>query len=145
MKQEEEAERERSRLPRLRLGQEKRWETRSAPRPLPAPPGRPLSICRRALRASSLRGDWRGWGAGSPGSGRGSRGSVGEGLLSGRVGRRQAGPAGRVCLPGAGGSGDALRRGWADAPAPGREERPGEARRGSHSFYTPSWKQSRVV
>ena len=135
MKQEEEAERERSRLPRLRLGQEKRWETRSAPRPLPPP--RRAALSRSATvpsgpphsaatggageRAPRVRGEGPGaaWGGGSRAAGEGG----------GRLGLRAA-----CAHRGAGGSGDALGRGWADAPAPGREERPGEARRGSHSF-----------
>ena len=100
----------------------------------PAPPGRPLSLCRRALRASSLRGDWRGRGAGPPGSGRGSRGSVGRGSRAAGEGGGRLGLRAACAHRGAGGAGDALGRGWADAPAPGREERPGEARRGSHSF-----------
>ena len=87
MKQEEEAERERSRLPRLRLGQEKRWETRSAPRPLPPP--RRAALSRSATvpsgpphsaatggageRAPRVRGEGPGaaWGGGSRAAGEG--------------------------------------------------------------------------
>lgn len=103
MKQEEKAERERSRPPQLRLGQEKRWETRAAPRP-PPPPSPPGPASLGWCRASSPQGERRGPGRGLWGQRRGSRGSVGEGLPGGG-GRRRAGPAGRVSPRRAGGSG----------------------------------------
>lgn len=108
MKQEEKAERERSRPPQLRLGQEKRWETRAAPRP-PPPPSPPgpaslglLSPCPPGLltpgRAEGVRDGVSGVSGKGPGAawGRGCR-------VAG--GRRRAGPAGRVSPPRAGGSG----------------------------------------
>ena len=128
MKQEEEAERERSRLPRLRLGQEERWETRSAPLPPPpCPPGRPPSSCRRARRASSPRSDRRDRGAGPPGFGERVPGQRWGELPGGSERRRQAGPVGRVCPPGAGGSGGVLGRGVGGRPCP-RAARRGRAR-----------------
>lgn len=72
MKQEEKVERERSRPPRLRLGQEKRWETRAAPRPPPPPsPLGPASLGPQPPCPPGLltRRRVEGLGTGSPGSG----------------------------------------------------------------------------
>jgi hypothetical protein len=130
MKQKEKAEREKSRPSRPRLGQEKRWETRTAPRPPhPSPPGRAsLGSPPAAPRACSRRG-----GRGNPGvhpwgAGQGSRGGLGEGLRPaakeaggalGRASQRRAGGRGAGRAGRAGRTGE----GWTAAPGPGRETR----------------------
>lgn len=114
MKQEEEekVERERSRPPRPRLGQEKRWEILGGGGEPEAPPCFLLPGLLEALlelRADKYPGDWGSRGA----KARGSRGAVGEGLAEaapaggpGLLGLRVPPPrthgAGRPCARGSG-------------------------------------------
>lgn len=135
MKQEK-AERERSRPPRLRLGQERRWETRAAP-PLqgPAslgpPPTCPPGLLTRASGAAGAR---------TLGMEARVRGSVGEGLpASVEGGGGQARPAGRVS-PLRAGSEDIAGEGAGGRPCPGPL---GKARLPLLSAQPPR-KQSRV-
>lgn len=96
----------------------------------PAPPGRPLALPPSPpglLTPRRLEGP----GSGPPGLGARVPGQRGEGLPSGRGGRRRAGPAGRVCPPGGGRVGRRAAEGVGGRPCPGPR---GEAGRGSHSF-----------